>query len=122
MKCISLQPPWGWLVCGNLKDCENREWRSNFTGEVLIHQSKTWDRDAYDAIRMIDYDAYKWLVAHYQESGIGAIIGKSTFGKCTDFIKSKWFFGKFAYPCSNGILFDEPIPYRGQLSFFEVNL
>jgi len=122
MKAISLQPPWGLIVCANLKDCENRDWRSNFTGEVYIHQSKKWDRDAMDTIMRVDRNVYIWLMNRMEMAQWYGIIGKTTFGKCTDYIQSRWFFGKFAYPCSNGFLFDKPIPYRGQLGFFEVNL
>jgi len=36
--------------------------------------------------------------------------------------RSRWFFGKFGFVCSDSILYGKPVPYRGQLGFFEVNL
>ena len=88
----------------------------------MVHQSKKWDRDADSTIYRVDPDAWKWILDNCDERGIGAIIGKTVFGKQTDYIKSKWFFGDFAWPCSNGVLFATPIPYKGQLNFFEVKL
>ena len=35
---------------------------------------------------------------------------------------SKWFFGKFGFVVRDGKLLDTPIPYKGQLGFFEVKL
>jgi len=39
-----------------------------------------------------------------------------------DASRSKWFFGKFGFVVCDGELLDNPIPYKGQLGFFEVNL
>lgn len=35
---------------------------------------------------------------------------------------SRWFFGKFGFICKDGQLYGKPIPYKGQLGFFEVNV
>ena len=35
---------------------------------------------------------------------------------------SHWFFGPFGYAVQDGILYDEPIPYKGKLGFFEVSI
>lgn len=121
MKIISLRPPWGLLICANLKDCENRDWRSNFTGEVLIHQSKRWDPEGLAFSRGVDLEAWNYLVEHLAMAHAYGIIGKATFGKCADLLYSKWFFGKFAYPVSNGVLFDQPVYCKGQLGFFNAS-
>jgi hypothetical protein len=36
--------------------------------------------------------------------------------------KSPWFFGPFGYAVKDGVLYEKPIPYRGQLGFFEVQI
>ncbi len=116
---LSLQPPWGILVCINVKNCENREWRSNYKGRVYIHQSNCWGRDAMNTIMHIDYSAWLYLLNHQPEAHWYGIIGETTFGECTDFIKSPWFFGKYAYPCFDGILYEKPILCPGHLGFFK---
>jgi len=35
---------------------------------------------------------------------------------------SSWFFGLFGYAVKEGILYESPIPYKGQLGFFEIEL
>jgi hypothetical protein len=39
MKCLSVRNPWSYLICSGLKDVENRTWKTNFRGEILIHSS-----------------------------------------------------------------------------------
>lgn len=36
--------------------------------------------------------------------------------------RSKWFFGKFGYAVKDGILYENPIPCKGQLGFFTPQL
>ena len=40
MKTISVKQPWSYLICSGIKDVENRSWKTNFRGRVLIHSSK----------------------------------------------------------------------------------
>jgi len=35
---------------------------------------------------------------------------------------SKWFFGEFGFVVQDGVLYDDPIPYKGQLGFFEPDI
>jgi hypothetical protein len=119
---ISLSPPWGLLICANLKDCENRDWYSKFTGEVYIHQAKKWDRGAEETIKRVDRSAWDYILAHMREAMWYGVIGKCTFGKFQDYLPSKWFFGKYAWPCFNGVLFPAPVLEKGHLSFFPVNI
>lgn len=121
MKVLSLQPPWGLLICANLKDCENRRWRSSFSSEVLIHQSKRWDAGALKAIRRTDPLTWQYVLDHMAQAHWYGIIGKATFGEIVTHLDSKWFFGPFAYPSSKGVLFDHVIPCRGQLGFFDAS-
>lgn len=42
MKCLSVKQPWASLICGGIKDVENRSWRVNDEpGRILIHAGKT---------------------------------------------------------------------------------
>jgi len=34
---------------------------------------------------------------------------------------SQWFFGPFGFVVKDGVLYEIPIPYRGQLGFFKVH-
>ncbi len=38
MKCLSIRQPWASLICGGVKDVENRSWRQKeLPGKILIH-------------------------------------------------------------------------------------
>ncbi len=63
MKALSIRQPWAWLIVRpdlngqarldaiarqELKDIENRTWRTSYRGPVLIHASKGMTRGEYD--------------------------------------------------------------------------
>ena len=37
MKALSVRQPWAELIVAGLKDVENRTWRTDYRGPVLIH-------------------------------------------------------------------------------------
>ena len=37
MKALSVRAPWWWYIIHGYKDIENREWKTQFRGRVLIH-------------------------------------------------------------------------------------
>ena len=57
---LSIRQPWAWAIVYGGKAVENRDWRSRYTGRLLIHASKTFDLDGYewieDAVEAGDLD------------------------------------------------------------------
>src|SRR5438128_12301732 len=41
LRVLSRRQPWAWLVVNGYKDIENRSWRTNHRGPLLIHASST---------------------------------------------------------------------------------
>jgi len=39
MKALSVKQPWASLIAHNIKDIENRTWKTNFRGRVYIHST-----------------------------------------------------------------------------------
>jgi hypothetical protein len=140
MKALSGYGEWFWLLAKGWKDVENRDWSlfryikpSELPVRIYLHASKTpashdeWnfistmlikDIPKFDEIHKVDWHKYR-----------GTIIGETTIiGQCQagEFAwgekVSPWFFGKFGFWVKDGILYDKPIPYKGQLGFFEVKL
>lgn len=37
MKTITVKQPWASLIVEGIKDIENRTWKTNFRGRVLVH-------------------------------------------------------------------------------------
>lgn len=120
MKAISVRQPWAWALFHG-KPVENRSWKTDYRGELLIHASKKFD-----------YDGYLWLLKPAQNGLVkewiplpngyrtGCIIGKVTMTDCVISHPSPWFFGPYGHIYKNQIEFKNTIPFRGALKFFDV--
>lgn len=51
MKAITIKQPWASLIVHGIKDIENRTWRTNFRGRVLIHSSAKGDIAKYGCLQ-----------------------------------------------------------------------
>jgi len=124
LKCLSVSQPFADLIITGKKIIELRNWNTNFRGEFLIH--------APIKIRINDYDRLKIK----KKLVTGAIVGKAELYdvKKYDLIKeikkdqkfhfsSKKFNGKtFGFMLKNSKSLRIPIPWKGQLGFFDVDL
>ena len=64
MKAISLMQPWAWMMTHGLpgipmKDIENRKWQTRFRGPVLVHASKTWDKENFHLSSLLKGQYYR---------------------------------------------------------------
>ena len=124
MKCLSISQPFADLVISGKKSIELRNWNSNFRGEFLIH--------APIKIRTLDYKRLKIN----KKLVTGAIIGKATlydvkkYNSLKEFMMDRKFHctsknfhdKKYGFMLKNPKPFRIPIPWKGQLGFFEVKL
>jgi len=121
MKALSLTQPMAWAVFHG-KDIENRNWRTNYRGRIIIHASLTFN--------LIHY---RWLLHNDNRLGItvpfrdgvvyGSLIGTVDIVDCVDHHDSPWFFGPFGlygFVLANANVYERPIPYKGRLGLFEV--
>ena len=125
MKALSLRQPYAHLIVIGEKTIELRSWNTKHRGEFLIHAAKTVNvRDITSAgfnPKFLDF---------------GAIIGKAQLIEVKnyeDFEEDEWIKDQkkhLAGPAfrsslkgfilKNAVQFKKPIPYKGQLNFFEV--
>ena len=140
MRALSIKQPWAWLICNSYKDIENRNWKigrnprhgqyssrdiANFTinlpERVYVHASKQHDmtQETADFLSSIGFIIYP---DQWDTMSFGAIIGEVDIIDCVTESNSIWFVGKYGFVLANPKLYDKPIPYRGQLGFFEVNV
>jgi hypothetical protein len=143
MKALSIKQPWAWLICKGYKDIENRGWKIgrkpqggfpicgqmdfgegvNFPFRVYVHASKEIDK--IDLPEYRGNDNARGFVTYArttQPIPFGSIIGEVDITGCVTESKSPWFVGPYGFTLANPVLYDKPIPYRGQLRFFEVKL
>ena len=140
MKAITIKQPFASLIVEGIKDIENRTWKTNLRGRVLIHAgAKSADfldsqlaDHIYDFIRRTSKSGKDW--SGYPFS---AIIGSVEIVDCVEYHKSIWaeksidIYEQFSldrheaiynWVLANPIKFDNPIPCKGKLSFWDYPL
>jgi predicted transcriptional regulator len=124
-KCLSLKQPFAELLVSGMKTIEVRKWKTKFRGQFLVHASKN-----------IDEKACKRLKIDQAKLVTGAVVGKASlydvisYGSKNSFLKDKnKHFASSTYDKPNfGFMvyqaerFDTPVPIRGKLGFFNVEL
>ena len=124
MKCLSVCQPFAELIIQNKKTIELRTWNTKIRGEFLVH--------APIKIRKEDYKKLKIE----KKLTIGAIIGKVELCdvkkyesvKEIQIDKKKHITSiisqekKFGFILKNAKPFRIPIPWKGQIGFFDVDL
>jgi ASCH domain len=123
LKCLSVSQPFADLIVSGKKIIELRNWNTNFRGEFLIHAPIKIRTDDCKRLKIT-----KKLVT-------GAIIGKAIlydvkkYNSLTEIKKDQKFhfasnFGNktFGFKIKNAKTLRIPIPLKGQLGFFDVEL
>lgn len=93
-KAISIRQPWAWMIINRYKDIENRTWKSNYRGRILIHASKTIDRQGVELMREIFENENEYFPSEFDTGGI---IGSVLIKDCVTSHKSPWFTGPYGF-------------------------
>lgn len=122
-KTITIKQPWAALIAHGIKDIENRTWRTNFRGKVLIHVSapKKFNVSLTDEQTILATPVLK--SAFDGTMSFGAIIGEVEIVDCVQNHPSIWAEkGVWNWVLANPVLYDQPIHnVKGKLSFWEYN-
>ncbi len=124
MKCLSISQPFADLIISGKKIIELRKWNTNFRGEFLIHAP----------LKIRTEDCRRLKIE--KKFITGAIIGKAELYEVKKYnsvkevkadqkfhLASKNFHDTtFGFVLKNIKSFRIPIPWKGQLGFFEVKL
>ena len=124
MKAISIHQPWAWAILHAGKFVENRSWRTNYRGPLLIHASKS--RASYDA-----QDPAEWLERYgvalpaWEELAKGAIAGVVDVIDCVRVEEldpaTPWATGPWCWMLAEPRAFVTPVSWKGQQGFFAVS-
>lgn len=145
MKALSIKQPWASLIAHDIKNIENRNWKTKFRGKIYIHASgtpavksgKTWTiytKEQLDEIHL-KHD-HLVLKAEFETS---MIIGEVEIVDCVINHDSIWAEkttihienGKmysnekpiYNWVLANAVLYDKPIlNVKGKLSFWEPDI
>jgi len=124
LKCLSVSQPFADLIISGKKIIELRNWNTNFRGEFLIHSPLKIRTDDSKRLKIKN----KFVT--------GAIIGKAQLYDVKQYYSikeiksdqkfhfaSKKFHNKtFGFMLKNAKPLRVPIPWKGQLGFFDVNI
>ena len=129
MKAITIKQPWASFIVHGLKDIENRTWAcpKKYIGQrVLIHAgadktlmnippSDFMTEDQIDA-----YEKNRFDFPMLERNLYSVIIGSVEIVDCVQNHPSIWAEqGVYNWVLANPILFKEPIPAKGKLSFWD---
>ena len=135
MKALSIRQPWAWLIAAGYKNYENRDRHTNFTGRIYIHAGKSLATKDDQSLAL-----GLWMKASFaddtqaktvndfwgattDQANQGAIIGEVDIVGCDHFeLPNMWYYGPHGFRLENALLYDSPIPWKGQLGLFNIDL
>jgi len=123
MKVISIKQPWAYLIIKKRKKYEFRTWKTKYKGEILIHASKT-----------IDKEAVKRFNLNIKDLETGKILGITNITDCivlTKELKEELLkkepeiyknskIGEYAFKLENTKEFDIKKELKGKLGIFNI--
>ena len=132
-KCITIKQPWASLIVEGIKDIENRTWKTNFRGRVLVHAAAKPANIKYEIegqASIKEIQMFSALGRAEEDDLFGCIIGSVEIVDCVIHHPSIWadksseFMLQSGKPIYNWVLanpikFPDPIPMKGKLSFWE---
>lgn len=144
MKAITIKQPWASLIVHGIKDIENRTWRTNYRGRMLIHAAgshgKKFSVDLTDAQMKAAFGTIA-KETMFGNLPFGTIIGSVEIVDCVVNHSSIWaektenytvgmnpklhenITGRkvvYNWVLANPVMFDKPITgVKGKLSFWE---
>lgn len=131
MKALSLTEPWAMLVALNLKKVETRSWRTHYRGRLYIHAAKAFPRWAQELAQ--EHPFRDALNRPNDELPRGCLIATAVLVDC---LETGWLAplsqqelafgdyteGRWAWFLEDVEALQHPIPYRGSLGLFNVEL
>ena len=123
MKCLSICQPFAELIIQNKKTIELRTWNTKIRGEFLVHAPIKIRKEVYEKLKIkkklttgaIIGKVELWDVKKYESLKEIQMDKKKHYSSSTSHEKIFGFILKNAKP------FRIPIPWKGQLGFFDVN-
>lgn len=130
MKTLSIRQPWASLICAGIKDVENRTWKTNYRGKLLIHSSSyKCPKGVANMLplemgnTLINEDVYGNIDLENLPSSV--IIGYVDLTDCVEGdYDSIWAEGEcIKFVLENAYMFDEPITgVKGKLNIFDYDI
>lgn len=122
MRTLSVQQPWAYAIVHGTKRVENRAWYTDYRGPLLIHAGKTYQTGVEYEIHA---DSPEVDIEGMRRSTRGAVVGVCQIVACVRAHavapdQRIWAGGPWCFVLEDVRALAIPIPFRGQLGFFDV--
>src|ERR1035437_387769 len=119
--CLSVRQPWADLIVLGVKDVENRSFRIQHRGPLLIHASMTFEEEQGFTNREAKAMMRAGLGHPFDYEPIGgAIVGIVDVADCVTRHSSEYFTGRYGWVLRNSKRLRQPIPWKGAVGLFRV--
>jgi ASCH domain len=127
VKVLTVRQPWAWAIFRAGKDIENRTWKTNYRGPLLIHAAGSLDRYGWDAMREV------LGIEGPPEVAVGVILGRVDLVNILEGPRdarefpSRWYHPSerpgttsYAWVLANPVAFKDPLVIKGKLHLWEI--
>lgn len=119
MRALSVRQPWAWLLVNGHKDIENRDWKIDYRGPLVIHASNRYGKEQIDDYMHVQHKFDQFKMPPLQDMPRGGIVGILDVIDCVSESASPWFLGKYGWRVNNA----RPLRFvhlSGRLGLFAV--
>ena len=115
IRCLAVRQPWAWALMTGVKNIENRTWKTDYRGPIVIQASasKTEVNQLGKAGKLPPRDfVYGALL------GIVDLVDVVPMSE--DLEANPWAWGPYCWKVANPRIFPEPIPAKGKLTLYAI--
>jgi hypothetical protein len=121
MKTLSLKQPFAELILQGRKTIELRKWNTQFRGEFLVHSSKIPNLEAMKKFGFNDLPC-GFILGKVELVDVKHYPNELEHSKDKDKHLADFTWGSYGFILNNPKRFDNPIPTKGNLGFWEFEL
>ncbi len=122
MKVLTIKQPWATLIMSGLKEYEFRGWKTKYRGKILIHAGKSLEKEYAEKFKCYSF-----------EYPLGVILGEATLVDCIKVDENfnnelrninPLVYGRsnhvenYAWKLEDIVIYEDPIPVKGQLGLW----
>jgi tetratricopeptide (TPR) repeat protein len=112
--CLAVRQPWAWALVTGAKDIENRSWKTQHRGTVVILASA-----AKILVKAINKGAHPPPPISFQYGALIGVVDLLDVSPLSEELETNpWASGPYCWRMGNARCFAEPIPAKGQLNLY----
>lgn len=115
VRCLAVRQPWAWALVAGAKDIENRSWKTDYRGPIVIQASS-----AKTLVNSLTKGAGASLPPMaFEYSALIGVVDLIDIVPISEELESNpWAWGPHCWRVGNARRFVEPIPAKGKLNLY----